>query len=432
MRISPQLVATDLDGTIIRGDGTISARTVAAFARVEQAGRRFVLVTGRPPRVMANIAAAFGNRGVAICSNGALTYDMRTGLTTAGPLIAPAQLAAAARALRTAIPGIGIGVEYPDGWAADNVFHSISFDLNVEIPIPRPGDALLFARPAAKLLGRHMGYTPDELLVLAAPALDGLVAVTHSNGTGLIEAVATGVSKATAVAELAARHGIGRHAVVAFGDMPNDLPLLTWAGTSCAVANAHPDVLAAATYVIGSNDDDGVAAFLERLFPESEAAGLADGFQARPSLAGGRAALLRNEVLVFGVLTNPGSDERAGRQHGEPAIPGRIQARPGQLPGKAAALEPLIDLGVHQVDPRPVEDVPHETRQLAADADLEPGLGLVVRDDCWFLGVQRGWVHSRHFMTPRHPAGHRGGRSAGRLRPRFPPLCPDWSHRRPG
>jgi hydroxymethylpyrimidine pyrophosphatase-like HAD family hydrolase len=49
--------------------------------------------------------------------------------------------------------------------------------------------------------------------------------------------------------------------------MPHDLPLLTWAGTSCAVANAHPDVLAAATHVIGSVDDDGVAAYLERVYP---------------------------------------------------------------------------------------------------------------------------------------------------------------------
>jgi HAD superfamily hydrolase (TIGR01484 family) len=263
----PELVATDLDGTIVRSDGTISARTVAAFARVEQAGKRFVLVTGRPPRVMTKIAEAFGNRGVAICSNGALTYDMRTGLVTAGPLIVPAKLTAAARALRAAIPGIGIGVEYPDGWAVDNVFHSVGFDLNAEIP--RPGEVALFGRPAAKLLARHMAYTADELLALASPVVDGLVAVTHSNGTGLIEAVAAGVSKATAVAKLASRHGIGPESVVAFGDMPNDLPLLSWAGTSCAVANAHPDVLATATYVIGSNDDDGVAVFLERLFPEA-------------------------------------------------------------------------------------------------------------------------------------------------------------------
>jgi HAD superfamily hydrolase (TIGR01484 family) len=263
----PKLVATDLDGTIIRSDGTVSARTIAAFARVEAAGARFVLVTGRPPRVMTKIATAFGNRGVAICSNGALSYDMCTSLVTTGSLIAPAVLAAAAQALRAAIPGIGIGVEYPDGWAADNVFHSVSFDFNVEIP--RPGDVALFARPAAKLLARHMAYTPDELLALTAPVLDGMVAVTHSNGTGMIEAVAAGVSKATAVAELAGQHGIGPESVVAFGDMPNDLPLLSWAGTSCAVANAHPDVLAAATHVIGSNDEDGVAVFLERLFPQA-------------------------------------------------------------------------------------------------------------------------------------------------------------------
>ncbi|HTU08153.1 MAG TPA: HAD family hydrolase, partial [Trebonia sp.] len=83
----------------------------------------------------------------------------------------------------------------------------------------------------------------------------------------LIEAAAVGVSKATAVAELAASHGISPGEVLAFGDMPNDLPMLSWAGTSCAVANAHPAVLAAASRVIGGHDDDGVAEYLEKLFP---------------------------------------------------------------------------------------------------------------------------------------------------------------------
>jgi HAD superfamily hydrolase (TIGR01484 family) len=266
VRDVPQLVATDLDGTIVRSDGTISARTVAAFARAQAAGARFVLVTGRPPRVMAPVAAAFGHRGTAICSNGAVEYDMRTGTVTERMLIEPAALAAAAAALRAAIPGIGIAVEYPDGRAADDVFEAISWDLNAAIP--RPGEDALFARPAAKLLGRHLAYTPDELLALAAPVLDGLVMVSHSNGKGLIEAAAVGVSKATAVAELAARYGIGAEAVIAFGDMPNDLPLMAWAGTSCAVANAHPDVLAAATRVIGGNDADGVAEYLEGLYPQ--------------------------------------------------------------------------------------------------------------------------------------------------------------------
>jgi HAD superfamily hydrolase (TIGR01484 family) len=261
----PLLVATDLDGTIVRGDGTISVRTVAAFARVESAGARFVLVTGRPPRVMRLVAEAFGHRGTAICANGALAYDMRSDKIEALNLITPSELAAAAAALRGVIPGIGIAVEYPDGHAADAAYQAVNWDMNSSIP--RVDDATLFGRPASKLLGRHFGYGCDDLLALALPALDGLVTVTHSNSKGLVEAGPVGVSKASAVAELAARHGIGRHDVLAFGDMPNDLPLLTWAKTSCAVGNAHPAVLAAASHVIGTNDDDGVAAYLERLYP---------------------------------------------------------------------------------------------------------------------------------------------------------------------
>lgn len=261
----PLLVATDLDGTIVRSDGTVSERTVAAFARVEAAGARFVLVTGRPPRVMPDIAETFGHRGTAICANGALAYDLATGKTEALHLIPAPVLSAAAAALRAAVPGIGIAVEYPDGHAADTVFQAL--DLSMNQSLNRVDDAALFRQPASKLLGRHFGYRCDDLLALAAPVIGGLVSVTHSNSRGLIEASALGVSKATVVAELAARYGIGPESVVAFGDMPNDLPLLTWAGTSCAVANAHPEVLAAATRVIGSNDEDGVAEYLEKLYP---------------------------------------------------------------------------------------------------------------------------------------------------------------------
>jgi HAD superfamily hydrolase (TIGR01484 family) len=261
-----RLVATDLDGTVIRSDGTISARTIAALGRAEQAGARLVLVTGRPPRAMAEIASVLGHRGgTAICSNGALTYDLCTGEVTPVELIAPEQLAAAVRNLRAAIPGIGIAVEYPGGRAIDRVFQPIMFD--VDNPGPRYDDAALTALPAAKLLGRHLGYSCDDLLAAAGPALDGLVAVTHSSAMGLIEAAAIGVSKATTLAMLAAADGITPRESIAFGDQPNDLPMLAWAGTSCAVANAHPRVLAAATRVIASNDDDGVAQVLEALFP---------------------------------------------------------------------------------------------------------------------------------------------------------------------
>jgi len=258
----PLLVATDLDGTIIRGDGTISARTVAAFARVEAAGARFVLVTGRPPRWMREVAGIFGHRGTAICANGALAYDMRTDTVTTRHLIPAPVLAAAASSLRAAVPGIGIAVEYPDGRAADELYLAVNWDVNQTMP--RPGDAALFSRPASKLLGRHIGYNCDDLLARALPAIGDLVSVTHSNGKGLIEASALGVSKASVVAEIAADFGIARESVLAFGDMPNDVPMLLRAGLGVAMGNAHPDALAAADEVTTTNADDGVARVLER------------------------------------------------------------------------------------------------------------------------------------------------------------------------
>jgi hypothetical protein len=190
---------------------------------------------------------------------------METEAVTTRHLIPAPVVAAAATALRVAAPGIGIAVEHPDGFAADELYQALNLEVNRTMA--RPGDAALFSRPASKLLGRHTGYSCDDLLARVLPAAGGLVSVTHSNSRGLIEASALGVSKASVVAELAADFGVEREAVLAFGDMPNDLPLLTWAGTSCAVANAHPEVLAAATHVIGSVDEDGVAEYLERVYP---------------------------------------------------------------------------------------------------------------------------------------------------------------------
>jgi len=261
----PRLLATDLDGTIVRSDGTISARTIAAFARVEDAGADYVLVTGRPPRLMGGIAAAFGKLGTAICSNGALIYDMHAGAVVGENVIAPAAAAEAARRLRAAAPGIGIAIEYADELAADDRYEPDDWDAGARLH--RLADAELFARPAPKLLGRHPRLSADELLAVAAPALAGVVTAYHANGQRLVEAVGIGVSKAAALARLAAQRDIRPADVVAFGDMPNDLPMLAWAGVSYAVANAHPAVLAAVGQVIGGHDEDGVAVVVERLFP---------------------------------------------------------------------------------------------------------------------------------------------------------------------
>ena len=125
----------------------------------------------------------------------------------------------------------------------------------------------LIAEPAVKLMLRHRNLTADVLLERARSACGHLAEFSHSSVTDtLLEISAAGVSKASALARLCRQRGVERDEVIAFGDMPNDLPMLAWAGRSVAVANAHPDVLAAADEVTASNDESGVALVLERLF----------------------------------------------------------------------------------------------------------------------------------------------------------------------
>ncbi|MEU9017040.1 Cof-type HAD-IIB family hydrolase [Actinomadura sp. NPDC048394] len=263
---APRVIATDLDGTIVRSDGTISARTVAALARVERAGAMLVMVTGRPPRWMTEIAAAVRHHGLAICANGALVYDLHTETVVHARQIPPGVLAETVERLRGVSPDFRFAVEYPDGFVFETSYDLSNWD--AEALGGRPVDgADLVARPSTKLLAFHPDADPDELAARAVKAVGDLVTVTHSSGRGLLEISAHGVTKASALEALCAEHGIGAADVTAFGDMPNDLPMLAWAGTSYAVANAHPLVLAAVTHTTSRNDDDGVARILERLFP---------------------------------------------------------------------------------------------------------------------------------------------------------------------
>jgi Cof subfamily protein (haloacid dehalogenase superfamily) len=265
---SPRLVAIDLDGTLLRSDGTVSARTVAALHQVEKAGVQYVFVTGRPPGHVPTALRPFGYAGEVICANGALTLDMRTGRLSDKVLIPAGVLAEAAARLRRAIPGLGIAVEYTDRHVRDRYYQPGAWHAAESMTcVP---DEELFVRDAVKLLGRHPSLSGDDLVGLAGPVVGEIVAVYHSGGLRLLEATAAGVSKGTALARLAGRLGIAAADVAAFGDMVNDLPMLAWAGRSYAMANGHPDVLAAADQVIPGNDDDGVATVIEQLLPVSE------------------------------------------------------------------------------------------------------------------------------------------------------------------
>jgi Cof subfamily protein (haloacid dehalogenase superfamily) len=258
----PRVVATDLDGTIVRSDGTISRRTTAALAAVEGAGALVVFVTGRPPRWLRPVAEATGHRGLAVCANGALVYDLGAEKVVEEHLLAPQVATEVVRMLQERFPEVAFAVERATGFGYTPQY---SPRLPVTEDAVSAAIDVLLAEPAAKLLVRHPGFDADTLLDSARAVVGELAELTHSSRDGLLEISATGVSKATTLELLCRERGVDRSDVLAFGDMPNDLPLLAWAGTGVAVANAHPRVLAAVTEHTSSNDDDGVAVYLERL-----------------------------------------------------------------------------------------------------------------------------------------------------------------------
>jgi len=109
----------------------------------------------------------------------------------------------------------------------------------------------------------------DEMLKIAGEALEGVAEPVHSNPSGsMLEISARGVTKASTLARFADSVGCGPDEVVAFGDMPNDIPMLRWAGRGFAMSDGHPDAIGAATALAPPCEEDGVAQIIERILTE--------------------------------------------------------------------------------------------------------------------------------------------------------------------
>lgn len=268
-----RLVATDLDGTLLRSDGTLSLRTRIALNRAEEEGVSVIFVTARPPRWLPDLAGSVGSHGTIICLGGACVVDVTTMRPTEFQGFAPDLLAALLADLRHGIPDVALGLERASGGLFDPAFQDAG-DRGAS-PHARVEQSLHDGEPTAKVLvrrveiaaGRHPSPEPAtaQLLDEVREVLRGRATLADAGSPGLAELLPVGVSKAAALERWCAVRGIAREAVWAFGDMPNDLPMLAWAGRSFAMANAHPAVRAAATDLTSSNDADGVARVLERL-----------------------------------------------------------------------------------------------------------------------------------------------------------------------
>ncbi|WP_425426787.1 HAD family hydrolase [Asanoa hainanensis] len=262
------LIATDLDGTLLRADKTISPRTMAALERAAAADVPVVLVTGRPIRWLRMVYEQLAMPLPAVCANGAVVYDpMRDQVLRADPL-APEALEEIARRLADEVPEAVLAVEIMDG---RHMRHHIDYPMRWDSEHGGvqavQAVAELLTDPAVKLLVRAGDRDPDEFADQVGKALAGVGEATHSSTSGLVEVSAAGVTKAAGLAWYCDRLGVPAAQVTAFGDMPNDVPMLAWAGHAVAVGNAHPAVKEIADEVVASNEDDGVATYLEQLLP---------------------------------------------------------------------------------------------------------------------------------------------------------------------
>ncbi|MFD7706167.1 HAD family hydrolase [Streptomyces sp. NPDC059785] len=263
-RFPYQLVATDLDGTLLRNDDTVSERTREALAAVTAAGAAHIVVTGRAVPWTRHILDELDYEGLAVCGQGAQVYHagerrLLTSVTLdrqlAGLALAKIEAEVGPLLLAASRDGLDGEVLIGPGYRAQE--GRLPY-----LPITDAED--LWSAPLNKVYIQHPTLTDDELAEAASQAAGGLVGVTMA-GHGVVELLPLGLSKATGLSLAARRLGVKAADTIAFGDMPNDIPMFAWSAHGVAMANAHTELKAVADEITSSNEEDGIAVVLERL-----------------------------------------------------------------------------------------------------------------------------------------------------------------------
>lgn len=262
-----RLVATDVDGTLLV-DSQITTRTRQALRLAIEAGLKVALVSARAPRSIKWVAENASLDGFAICLNGALIYDLdKEEVVKVWPLNRPTVFRVVEQ-LRKELPGICFHWEKENGFGREPAYESLAGPLlDHEPPIRVLCDVLEEPDSIAKLVARHPGLESGPLRERAGAVLETDVHVTLSDPR-FIEITAEGVTKASALAWLCESLGVRSQEVIAFGDMTNDIEMLSWAGHSVAMGNAPDAVKGAADEVALDAVDDGLAIVLERILDD--------------------------------------------------------------------------------------------------------------------------------------------------------------------
>jgi Cof subfamily protein (haloacid dehalogenase superfamily) len=254
------LIALDLDGTLLAPDETISVRNRSAIKDALLAGIRVVLVTGRGVDTPIRVSKELGLNLPVICCHGALTKDFGANRTL---LHIPVPLAHAKAMVQFAErEGLAIAVYVGEAFYRLQGSHIYMDDMRgpgwyeapslAEILTEAPTFIRFLGRESVERMQREFGDLP--------------LSFRHETWLDFVECAVLNrdASKKNALAQLCASFGIAAEHVLAIGDSRNDVPMMRWAGIGVAMGNALPEVRQAVRYVTAPNDRDGVALAIER------------------------------------------------------------------------------------------------------------------------------------------------------------------------
>ncbi len=256
----PQLVALDIDGTIVDHYGIMPDDIHGAIRRVVDAGVPVVLATGRAWHGTQPIFDQLDlPPGPAVASNGAVIVRYPPLEIIKASTFDPSEVIAKVQEIA---PGTLIAVEeIGRGYRLSGPFPG--GDLTGEMTIE---DAVsLSSRPVTRVILRDPDSSVEDFIHLAGHL--GLHGVTYFVGwSAWLDIAPDGANKAAALADIAEQLGVSQEDVLALGDGRNDMEMLSWAGRGVAMGDAPPEVQRAADHVTGRFDDGGTAAELVRWF----------------------------------------------------------------------------------------------------------------------------------------------------------------------
>jgi Cof subfamily protein (haloacid dehalogenase superfamily) len=259
-------VVADLDGTIVRWNGTVTAATAAAAAALRHTEVPLVVATARTPAGLHILGSVLEQVTIAVCGNGAV--GLRPGAPRETVWRHAIPEAVARRILGVAVralPDLAAGAYDGSDWAITANYEAVRGKLPSGPSRVTPFAELVTGDVVMIGLCHPTLESAQIIAALTAAGVDRSLASMSYGSADTMEISAAGVDKAAGVRKALAHLGIDPADAVAFGDAHNDLPMFAAVGHSVAMGNASPSVLAAATRVTASVDDDGFAKALAEL-----------------------------------------------------------------------------------------------------------------------------------------------------------------------